>query len=314
MAYGVNAPFGLQSRFTLNSSTLSGQQTLYSIASGYASPLFSGDPVTFLANGTIGICPPGTPAVGVLGAVKFTDALGNYFTQSFWPAGQITLGGQPANAYVIDDPNVEYDIQVSNSANAANPTITAAQIGQNANFAIGGGGANIVPANPTSGSTRTGISGYYLDLSTVGLANDLSLKILRFTPSIKNLPSQPFNNVIVTLNNNFFTSRGVGYYNNISNVTGPITGNYNALLKDQVIDVSSAGGIVTVTLPAANAQGVTGKTYTIKNVSASVNGITINGGGTYIDGAPAIAITKAYGYVTVFSNGVQWFTSSILIA
>ena len=314
MAYGVNAPFGLQSRFTLNSSTLSGQQSEYAIASGYATALFSGDPVAFLGDGTIGICPAGTPAIGVFGGVKFTDSLGNYFTQSFWPAAQTTLGAQAAVGYVIDDPNVEYDIQVSNSLNVANPAITAAHIGQNANFAIGGGGANIVPANPTSGSTRTGLSGYYLDFSTIATDSTLSLKIVRFTPAINNVASLPFNNVIVTLNNQAFKSTGVGSNNDSLKINATITADYTALLRDEVIDVDPTGGAVVVTLPAATSTNAKGKTYTIKNVSASTNNITINGGGTNIDAAATMVIAKAYGYVTVFSNGTQWFSTSILIA
>jgi hypothetical protein len=309
MAYGVNAPFGLQSRFTLTSSSLSGQQNEYAIASGYATGLYSGDPIAFLGDGTIGICPAGTPAIGVFGGVKFTDTLGNYYTQSFWPASQATLGSQPAIAYIIDDPNVEFDIQVSNSQNVANPAITAAQIGKNANFAIGGGGGNIVPANPTSGSTRTGLSGYYLDFSTIGTDSTLSLKIVRFTPAIGNAASIPFNNVIVTLNDHVFKSTGVGTNIDSLKITA-VSANYTALLSDEVIDVTTSGGAITITLPAATTTNATGKKYVIKDVSgnAGTNNITVNGGGTNIDGAATSVINSNYGKLTVFSNGTQWFT------
>lgn len=324
MAYGngTNSPTGLQSRFTNVSSTLSGQQFNASIASGYATGLFSGDPVA-LSGGSLVICPAGTPALGVFGGCTFTDTLGNYFTQPFWPAGQTTLGSVAATATIITDPNILFDIQASTSQNVsiAGATITAAQIGLNANFALAGGpaGANLTTggityaANPTTGNTRTGLSGYYLDVSTISSDPSLSLQIVGFTPAIGNVGSAICNNVIVTLNNKLFSNAIPGNNLNSSNIT-KITGAttaYTVVSSDVIIDVDNTDAqTVTVTLPAATVAYAKGQKYTIKDSkgSANTNNITVNGGGTNIDGAATATISSAYGKLTVYSDGLLWFS------
>jgi hypothetical protein len=312
MAYGVNAPFGLQSIATNVSSTLTGQQTPLSIASSYATALYSGDPVAFLGNGTIGICPPGTPAIGVLNQVIYYDPQGNLVNQPYWPAGQATLGSLNATAYVFTDPNLVFNIQVSNSSNTAvnaAATVTAAQIGQNANFAIGGG-TMLTPVNLTSGSTRTGQSAYYLDASTISADSSLNLKIIGFTNYIGNAASVPFNNVLVTLNNQTLKANGTGFTNDPSGKNVTVTGaTYTALISDEIIECShTPTGTVTVTVPTASAFN-RGKKYWIKDTGgmANMNNITISAATGNVDAGNA-TIATAYGHATVISDGTQWWT------
>ena len=202
MAYGTNAPFGLQPRMSMTGATWSGQTNDYFIASGYATALFQGDPVVGLADGTIGIGVTGTGITGVFQGCKYTDPNGNIIFGAYWPASTVTQGALPATAAVCDDPNILYDIQVSNSANVAGPTIALGSLNANADFAVGGGGGNLGPRNnPAGGSTFTGQSAYYLNFSTIDTTATRSLKIMRFTPVPGNVASVPFNNVLVQINN-----------------------------------------------------------------------------------------------------------------
>lgn len=239
MAYGTNAPFGLQARTTLNSGTYNGQTQPFGIASNYAYNLFTGDPVIFQANGTIGIAgtaavavganpplPPQGPILGVFQGVKYRDTQGNYKTAPYWAAGTATFLNEPATALICTDASVLYDVQVSTSAayNAATFPVMASlapdMIGANANLNIGGlfiPPANTgIPVNPPTGNTVSGQSAYYLDISTVsppgGAGNTFNVKIISITPVPGNqfTTTDPvtgtqvpmaFNNAIVMINN-----------------------------------------------------------------------------------------------------------------
>ena len=213
--YGTNSPFGLKP-----SRGWDGTTNPYYIASGYATSLYKGDPVVGLGNGTIGI---GVTSVGILGVFwgcNYINSSGTVVHSDYWPANTVLSTATAATgaiAYVIDDPFVLFDIQVSNSTafdttNNTYPTaVSEISLNANASFVIGAG-AN---GNPATGSTVTGLSGYYLDYSTINTTNTLSLKILQLTPFINNSfnavtqntttglysQSNPFNNVIVQINN-----------------------------------------------------------------------------------------------------------------
>lgn len=214
MSYGTNAPFGLQARNSLTSAAYNGQTTTCFIASGFNTSIFTGDPVIYTANGTIlpatGGFPVGvqTATLGVFQGCTFRAFNGDYIHSAYWPANTATFQGQPAEAFVCTDSNVVFDIQVSTSANVLVPTVTLTQamIGENANFNIGPGAfvpAAPTPANPASGSTISGQSGYYLDLSTLSGAGGptLNLKIIGITPIPLNTFGIPFNNALVVINN-----------------------------------------------------------------------------------------------------------------
>jgi hypothetical protein len=201
MSYGINAPFGLRPTYTLNGGTWNNQTSDYQIISGYGTSLFQGDPVTFLNTGGIGIAVGGNagaqgPTLGVfMGCTYLLN--GTYVYAPYWPAGTVPDNAGNATAYIVDDPNVVFDIQVASNAAAANPTIVQANMGLNANFSVGGVG------NPAAGSTVTGQSAYYLVFETLtpGTSASLNLKLLRFTPNPRNVPGANFNNALVIINN-----------------------------------------------------------------------------------------------------------------
>src|SRR5271168_3848232 len=116
MAYGVNAPFGLQPRQYLDGSLWNGQSGNYSIASSYGTNIFTGDPVTQLANGTIGIGVAGSAIVGVFIGCKYFDQSNTLHFSPYWPANTVTFQTNPAEALIVDDPNILFDVQTSGGA------------------------------------------------------------------------------------------------------------------------------------------------------------------------------------------------------
>jgi hypothetical protein len=208
MAYGTNAPFGLQPRMTNTGAAWNGQTNTYSIASGYGTSIFQGDPIQTAAGFIVIGNTTGTANAGVFMGCQYTDITNTPQFSPFWPANTVTLNGAPATAFVVDDPTILFDIQSMTSGAIGNTTtVTQAQLGFNANFVLG------------AGSTISGQSGAYLDVTTIAATATLNLKIIRITPAFTNQPgligAAPytggqniaglrFNNVLVQLNNDIY--------------------------------------------------------------------------------------------------------------
>ena len=223
MAYGVNAPFGLRPISSINGGSWTEKTNEYYIsasadgATTYLKNIFTGDPVVWITQknyyGTIAVYNPdfqdNDPStfsdqsiLGVFQGCEYTDTTGKLVQSAYWPGGTNVLAGTKIKAFIIDDPNVVYDIQVSVHKNAvdnafiSSPNFPAASdVDERAgsfggNFALNiGGGTNFNtitlnggPANennpfigyannPASGDTRTGQSAFYLEAST---SNDLN--------------------------------------------------------------------------------------------------------------------------------------------
>jgi len=108
------------------------------------------------------------------------------------------------------------------------------------------------------------------------------------------------------LNNN---ELGINMINptTLLDVNGPIatavstqTANYTIASTDSTI---LANGAITITLPSAS--GITGRQYTIKNISTSTVTVASNGG--TIDGSTTLSLTSEYEAITVQSNGTNWY-------
>ena len=96
--------------------------------------------------------------------------------------------------------------------------------------------------------------------------------------------------------------------------TNVISATYTAKAGDRVIGVNRAG-VVTVTLPTAEARK--GPVYTVKDESgaATTNNITVaTEGSETIDGTAINVISTNYGSVTCYSDGTNWFTVPLLAA
>jgi len=209
---GQNAPRGLQPSQYNDGSIWNGQLTEYLIPSGYATSLFTFDPVSFANTGTIVIGTIGGPIVGVFMGVKYVDATGTAQFSQYWPANTVTQGAVPATALVCDDPNVLFDIQCANGVGGgpvAAPSLTQAEMFENANFGVQATTYNpivgVTPApNPGAGNTANGLSGYYLDTNSIANTATLNLKLIRFTQIPGNIAGVVFNNALVKINNHYY--------------------------------------------------------------------------------------------------------------
>ncbi len=229
MAYGVNAPFGLRPLSSISGGSWTEKVNEYYIyaspdgATTYNTSIFTGDPVIFntsAANletgnpnlgGTIARYAPTftnatpstfstVPLLGVFVGCEYfstNTATNNLIKSAYWPANTAVVPGTLIKAFVIDDPNVVYDIQVSSSIDAnatafigsptfpnvstdtANTTVKAGGFGSNFALNIAGGTnfntvvntytqatGNTYANNPATGSTLTGQSAFYLDVAT----------------------------------------------------------------------------------------------------------------------------------------------------
>lgn len=234
MAYGTNAPFGLRPLNSIAGGSWTEKVNEYEIyasadgATTYATSIFTGDPVAWglsmgatpAADGLIGTiaryvpgfadATPSTfstvPVLGIfMGCVyEAANSISSTPTQvsPYWPASTHVKPGTKIKAYVLDDPNVLCDIQVSThidagdigagvinfiarpffpnvNATGAGAFIYAGSFGRNFALNVGGGTnfdtilpANAVPVgttyanNPATGNTLTAQSAFYLDVST----------------------------------------------------------------------------------------------------------------------------------------------------
>jgi hypothetical protein len=187
MSYGTNAPKGLQPVRKLDGSAWSGALNEYPILSTYATALYNGDPVTTLADGTIGVGVAGSPILGVFQGVKYIDSTGVAKFQAYWPGNPGILTGTTPVALVIDDPNVVYTIQETNASGAAGTPLALADRGLNANFLY------------TAGSAATGQSAVSLNNASEADTNTLNLKIIALDPTPGNVVGN-FANWLVALN------------------------------------------------------------------------------------------------------------------
>jgi len=196
MSYGngQNSPKGFLPSTYLNGAVWDGQTLDYPIASGYATSIFTGDPVT-TTNGYLAIGAAGTnPLVGVFQGVKYYDSTGNPQFSKYWPASTVTFQTQDAQAMIVNDANVMFDIQVDDSTGPhTHPYASQSNMGFNASFVLG------------SGSTATGLSSTYLDYTTINTGATLNLKLIKFVPVPGNgtptSSAQWYNNVLVIINN-----------------------------------------------------------------------------------------------------------------
>jgi len=120
-------------------------QNEYKIANGETQAIFQGDPVILTANGVVDLGnAAGAELIGIFNGCEYTDPTTSKPTWSNYYPGSIAA--DDIKAYVIDDPNVVYEVKCN--SNAAGQ----AQVGSNANI-----------ATYSNGSTISGISNVAID-------------------------------------------------------------------------------------------------------------------------------------------------------
>lgn len=173
MTFGVNAPNGLVPVNTGNGNTWNGQTTIYPIASGYGTNIFTGDPVTLSTAGTVIVAVASQSVLGVFAGVEYVTNTNKYTVNfPYWPASQVTASGFPINARVIDDPRVRFTVQEASTAGASGTPLTQADVGNNANIVL------------STGNTNSGISRAFLSNQTVATTLLGMVKIVGIDPGI----------------------------------------------------------------------------------------------------------------------------------
>jgi hypothetical protein len=235
MSNGINAPYGLavvQSQIGNGGTQKLGQYNIYADPNGQNTPatsIFKGDMVKytpastdFTTNGygtiVAGLTPQvgagakvvvGLP-VGIFMGCQYTSAQTGYQINSdYWPGGTQVKKGTSITAWVNDDPEVVFKMQISTSTDntpvAAQNNVAPSIFqnifrGQNAQVQVGGvvftKPDNALPTqNPATGNTLTGQSAYYLDGSSITLAKANSgnsafeIKIIGLAGTIQSLPN-----------------------------------------------------------------------------------------------------------------------------
>lgn len=245
MSYGINAPTGLKELCSITGAQWSSKANVYRLSASadgvttYANSMFKGDPVVINAlaanqgGGTVGVYVPiddGTdarnavPVLGRLSGISYTSVGGLPIIQDYWIGGTHVQPNSDIIAWVIDDPDAVFTIQVSSMANVLNNAVfTRDKVFQNFGFGVAGGG-NIV-VNPASGiySGASGQSVFYLNgvfTANPGyVAATLPLKVRGYDLNAKNLDqprtystgtTQPYLNLQVMINNHFFRPGALG--------------------------------------------------------------------------------------------------------
>lgn len=191
----TNTPYGFR-QIKGTGSVPTFEQSVRKIASNNSTAIFFGDAVIPLTTGYIARATAGTVRVeGIFTGCKYLSTSQKRTVWSnFWPGAD---ANGDVEAYIIDDPNAQFDVQAS----GASP-IGFANIGEYVNIAVG------------TGNTATGISGMTVDQGTLNTTVTLPFRIVGL---VENPPgangtdtASAYNRVIVAFNNASTRTNGAG--------------------------------------------------------------------------------------------------------
>jgi hypothetical protein len=193
MATNTSAPFGFAQRSGTGSSPT--YEQVEALVDYNTANIFFGDPVFRLSDGTVaGITTgpgPGTQAIAgiFIGCKYLSVANKRTIWSNYWPGSDVASGNN-VTAYLVNDPNAQFLAQVGGSTSVG---LAQANIGSNVQFAYG------------TGSTVTGISGAYIDISvTPAVTSTLPFRVVGLVTSPPGSPGTnagQYNYAIVAFNN-----------------------------------------------------------------------------------------------------------------
>jgi len=164
----------------------------YTVASGYAANIFSGDPVKLTTAGTIQLgssdgtrsgTTDGIKLLGVFAGCQYNDVTGKPTISPFWPSGVTATN---IVAWVYDDPETLFDVQYTNPGTPGTTSMQSA-VGQECDWVV---------ASP-GGSTQTGLSNTQL---TATQTTSGQFQITGFAYEIKDSITDAYAVVTVRLN------------------------------------------------------------------------------------------------------------------
>ena len=183
-------PYGLKAVNLIGGQPYAGSTRQIKIASGYGTNIFNGSIVAIVAGGTIEIVttngdnstgfPAGT--IGVFVGCTYTDpSTGNITFKQNWPTGTVA---SDAMAYVVDDPDVVFQVQ-------ADGAVTQADLGQNVHLAA--------VQSTNTGSTTTGNSTSAVSATTASTSG-FAFRIIDFVDSPDSSVGDDFTDLLVKFN------------------------------------------------------------------------------------------------------------------
>jgi hypothetical protein len=153
----VNAPFGLRPARKVDGGNVS--QGVYSIATDYTTAIYDGDPVQLTSTSRNVILAEATNPdnIGVFKGCSYKDSTGSMQFSHYWPG--VSDGKTDIKAYVIDDPNVVFEMQADACA--------ATEVGLLCDW------------NAGTGSAISGLSGAYAVVNGTSATTNGSLRVMR---------------------------------------------------------------------------------------------------------------------------------------
>jgi hypothetical protein len=189
----TNAPFGFQQAAGLGS--VPTYEQVQELIASTTAPIFTGDPVFRLADGSIAGATTGPgPGAGVLagifnGCSYLSVSQKRTVWANYWSGGDIAAG-TTARCWIINDPNARFRVQAGNSTTVG---FVQADIGMNAQFGYG------------VGNTANGLSGAYIDMAVArAVTPTLPFRVVSLIvdpPGGPGTQAGPYNWAIVAFNN-----------------------------------------------------------------------------------------------------------------
>ena len=191
MANRNTVGFGLIPSGTLGATPSTGGQNKYKIDSGYGSSIYLGQPVQFdtaggandnpgyIINGQDAIT---RPTIGVFNGCFYTDATTNKPTfSSYFPRTTAPANSEDVDAFIIDNPFQQYNVQLS-ARLGANADAAQAEMGKTLGLTVSANGAG----SANSGSTISGQSNSQLTVGTASNAVANQWRLLRVAEDPEN--------------------------------------------------------------------------------------------------------------------------------
>ena len=189
-----DAAFGLRPSRMMGGAPFSGGQSRYRIASGYSTKIFQGDLVKQVTGGGIerAAASSTVPVVGVFNGVQYTDpTTGEQVFKNHYPG---SISASDIIAFIVDDPNVVFEIQADEQFPVADLL----------------GNFDVIDQS-TTGDTASGRSNMELDVSTGATTTTLPLKAIDISQDPDNDDVASSNtNVLVVIQNHIMGVKSAG--------------------------------------------------------------------------------------------------------
>jgi hypothetical protein len=187
----TNAPFGFRPAFHPSGFD---RATKYTVASGYGTAMYKGQPCILNTNGTVTVGTAAADLLGIIAGFEYIDATGKPWVSTTWPAAQTVLSGTTPVAWVWDDPAITYEVQADGS-------LAQTAIGDQADVSNVGNATSIPGGNPVSTCT--------LSATLAGAGSQGQFRIVGFGQQVDNVPADAFTIAQVKLARSQFVSNKV---------------------------------------------------------------------------------------------------------